>query len=121
MPGWWCPMGVRMMRCRHAQDVVSVRLGDSNLGVAGAPQTGKSTTIRTVMMALAMSHSPQRVQFYGIDCGGGKLQSVAGLPHVCGIAGHGDDEKIRRVVSEVERIVAFVGASGRVGVKTVST
>ena len=92
---------------RHAQDVVSVSLGDSNLGVAGAPQTGKSTTIRTVMVALAMSHSPLRVQFYGIDCGGGKLRSVAGLPHACGIAGLGDDEKIRRVVSEVERIVAF--------------
>ena len=92
---------------RHAQDVVSVGLGDSNLGVAGAPQAGKSTTVRTLMVSLAMSHSPQRVQFYGIDCGGGKLQSVAGLPHVCGIAGHGDDEKIRRVVSEVERIVRF--------------
>lgn len=92
---------------RHSQDVIGVGLSDSNLGVAGAPQTGKSTTIRTVMMALAMAHSPARVQFYGIDCGGGKLQSVAGLPHVCGIAGIGDDEKIRRVVSEVERIVAF--------------
>lgn len=90
---------------RHAQDVISVRLSDSNLGVAGALQTGKSTAIRTVMMALAMSHSPQRVQFYGIDYGGGKLQSVAGLPHVCGIASQGDDEKIRRVVAEVERIV----------------
>ncbi|MDP7707382.1 type VII secretion protein EccCb [Mycobacterium sp. TY815] len=91
----------------HAQNVLGLELGDSNLGVAGAPQTGKSTSLRTVMMALAISHSPQRVQFYGIDCGGGKLRSLAGLPHVCGIAAHGEDEKIRRVVSEVERILAF--------------
>jgi S-DNA-T family DNA segregation ATPase FtsK/SpoIIIE len=89
----------------HSQDVINVGLIDSNLGIAGGPQTGKSTTIRTVMMALAMTHSPQRVQFYGIDCGGGKLQSVAGLPHVCGIAQHGDEERIRRIVSEVERIL----------------
>jgi DNA segregation ATPase FtsK/SpoIIIE, S-DNA-T family len=91
----------------HAQDVISAGLGDSNLGIAGAPQSGKSTALRTVMMSLAMSHSPDRVQFYGIDCGGGKLQSLARLPHVSGIAGQGDDEKIRRVVSEVERIVRF--------------
>lgn len=99
------PYGREDDALRHAQDVVGIRLDDSNLGVAGALQTGKSTALRTVMMALAMSHSPSRVQFYGIDCGGGKLQSVAGLPHVCGIAGQGDLEKIRRVVSEVERLV----------------
>lgn len=99
------PYGREDDALRHAQDVVSVKLDDSNLGVAGAPQTGKSTAIRTVMLSMAMAHSPQRVQFYGIDCGGGKLQSVAGLPHVCGIAAQGDVEKIRRVVSEVERIV----------------
>ncbi|OBI24296.1 type VII secretion protein EccCb [Mycolicibacter sinensis] len=92
---------------RHAQDVVSVGLADTNLGLAGAPQSGKSTALRTVMMALAMTHSPERVQFYGLDFGGGKLRSLSALPHVCGIAAHGDDEKIRRVVSEVERIVRF--------------
>lgn len=89
----------------HSQDVVALSLIDSNGGVAGAPQAGKSTALRTLMMSLAMSNSPQRVQFYGIDFGGLKLQSVAGLPHVCGIAGSGDEEKIQRVVSEVERIL----------------
>lgn len=89
----------------HAQDVVALRLADSHGGVAGAPQTGKSTALRTLMMSLAMANSPERVQFYGIDCGGLKMQSVAALPHVCGIAGAGDEEKIQRVVSEVERIL----------------
>lgn len=89
----------------HSQDVVALSLIDSNGGVAGAPQAGKSTALRTLMMSLAMSNSPQRVQFYGIDFGGLKMQSVAGLPHVCGIAGSGDEEKIQRVVSEVERIL----------------
>lgn len=89
----------------HSQDVVALRLADSHGGVAGAPQTGKSTALRTLIMSLAMANSPERVQFYGIDCGGLKLQSVAALPHVCGIAGAGDEEKIQRVVSEVERIL----------------
>ncbi|QIV79932.1 type VII secretion protein EccCb [Mycolicibacterium frederiksbergense] len=89
----------------HSQDVVALSLIDTNGGVAGAPQAGKSTALRTVIMSLAAANSPQRVQFYGIDFGGLKLQSVAGLPHVCGIAGTGDEEKIQRVVSEVERIL----------------
>ncbi|OFJ52440.1 type VII secretion protein EccCb [Mycolicibacterium grossiae] len=89
----------------HSQDVVALSLSDSNGGVAGAPQAGKTTALRTLMMSLAMANSPQRVQFYGIDFGGLKLHSVAALPHVCGIAGSGDEEKIQRVVSEVERIV----------------
>lgn len=89
----------------HSQDVVALSLIDSNGGVAGAPQAGKTTALRTLIMSLAMTNSPQRVQFYGIDFGGLKLQSVAGLPHVCGIAGAGDEEKIQRVVAEVERIL----------------
>lgn len=89
----------------HTQDVIAANLGDSHGGVAGAPQTGKSTALRTLMMSLALANSPQRVQFYGIDFGGLKMHSVAALPHVCGIAGAGDEEKIQRVVSEVERIV----------------
>lgn len=45
------------------------------------------------------------MQFYGIDFGGGRLDALAGLPHVAGIAGQGNAEKVARVVSEVERIL----------------
>jgi S-DNA-T family DNA segregation ATPase FtsK/SpoIIIE len=89
---------------RHAQDLVSMPVGAANVGIVGGLQRGKSTALLTLMAALAVSHSPQRVQFYGVDFGGGKLASMAGLPHVCGIAGRGQEEKIRRIVSEVERI-----------------
>ncbi len=89
----------------HSQDVVAVDLGSTHGGVAGAPQAGKSTAVRTLIMSLAMANSPARVQFYGIDFGGGKLASLASLPHVSGIAATGDDERIGRVVSEVERIL----------------
>lgn len=89
---------------RHAQDLLSLPMATANIGIAGGLQRGKSTAALTLMAMAAVSHTPQRVQFYGVDFGGGKLASMAGLPHVCGIAGRGQDEKIRRVVSEVERI-----------------
>ena len=91
----------------HSQDVVGIDLSGAggNVAVAGATQTGKSTTLRTLMTMLAVSHSPQRVQFYCIDLGGGQLNSVAALPHIAGVASQGSDEKMRRVVNEVERLL----------------
>jgi DNA segregation ATPase FtsK/SpoIIIE, S-DNA-T family len=93
----------------HTQNLVSLNLAGAqgNVGIAGATGTGKSTVVRTLMTTLAISHSPQRVQFYAIDFGGGKLSSCAELPHVCGIAGRGNEEKIRRVVAEVQRLLRF--------------
>jgi S-DNA-T family DNA segregation ATPase FtsK/SpoIIIE len=91
----------------HSQEVVSLDMSAAggNVAVAGATQSGKSTALRTLMMMLAVSHSPQRVQFYAIDLGGGQLNTVSLLPHVSAIAGRGNDEKMRRIVAEVERLL----------------
>lgn len=93
----------------HSQNVVGVDLSGAggNIGVAGATQAGKSTALRTLMMMLAVSHSPQRVQFYGIDLGGGNLSSVAALPHVSGLTGRGNEAKMRRIIAEIERLLRF--------------
>ncbi|MBS9535984.1 type VII secretion protein EccCb [Mycobacterium sp. M1] len=94
---------------KHTQALTTVDLSGAggNVAVMGATQSGKSTVLRTLMMMLAVSHSPARVQFYAVDLGGGKLSSVEGLPHVCGIARQGDEEKIRRIFAEVERLLKF--------------
>jgi S-DNA-T family DNA segregation ATPase FtsK/SpoIIIE len=94
---------------QHRQELVSVDVtgAGGNVGVVGATQSGKSTAIRTLMMMLAVSHSPARVQFYAVDLGGGKLSSTAGLPHVCGVASQGNEERIRRVFAEIERLLKF--------------
>ncbi|MFA5712127.1 type VII secretion protein EccCb [Mycolicibacterium sp.] len=93
----------------HSQNLLSVDLSGSrgNVAIVGATQSGKSTALQTIMTNLAVSHSPQRVQFYCIDLGGGKLQNMTGLPHVSGVAGQGSDERIGRILSELERLLAF--------------
>lgn len=92
---------------RHCQDLVPLDLSaqGGNVAIAGAQQAGKSTALQTIVMQLAGSHSPQRVQFYGIDLGGGLLSGLTALPHVVGIAGASEEEKQRRVLAEVERLV----------------
>src|SRR5205807_5621693 len=48
--------------------------------VIGGPQSGKSTMVRTLISSLALTHTPEEIQFFILDTGGGALSSVSGLP-----------------------------------------
>ncbi|MGV9994668.1 type VII secretion protein EccCa [Streptomyces sp. NPDC003374] len=72
-----------------------------HMQVVGGPQSGKSTLIRSLICAFALTHTPHEVQFYGLDFGGGGMAAVAGLPHVGGVASRLDPERVRRTVAEV--------------------
>jgi DNA segregation ATPase FtsK/SpoIIIE, S-DNA-T family len=76
-----------------------------HVGIAGGPQAGKSTLLRTIITGLALTHTPEEVQFYCLDFGGGTLAALAGLPHVGGIAGRLDPERISRTVAEVRDLI----------------
>ena len=76
-----------------------------NVAIVGAPQSGKSTALRTLITALAATHDPRRVQFYCLDFGGGTLAAVRTLPHVGAVAGRTEPELVARMVAEMESIV----------------
>ncbi|MDA0637158.1 type VII secretion protein EccCa [Nonomuraea sp. MCN248] len=76
-----------------------------HVGVAGGPQSGKSTVLRTLVSSLALIHTPREVQFYCLDFGGGGLATLEGLPHVGGVATRLDAERVRRTVAEVSGIL----------------
>ncbi|WP_129263172.1 type VII secretion protein EccCa [Streptomyces sp. M3] len=72
----------------------------------GGPQSGKTTLLRTLVLSLALTHTPQEVGVYGLDLVGGGLQALSGLPHVGGIAGRADRERAGRTVEEVRNMLA---------------
>lgn len=72
-----------------------------HMQILGGPQSGKSTLVRTLISAFALTHTPYEVQFYGLDFGGGGMAAVAGLPHVGSVASRLDPERVRRTVAEV--------------------
>ncbi|MEV4110567.1 type VII secretion protein EccCa [Nonomuraea sp. NPDC049695] len=76
-----------------------------HVGVAGGPQSGKSTVLRTLIASMALTHTPREVQFYCLDFGGGSLASLEGLPHVGGVASRLDGDRVRRTVSEIATIL----------------
>ncbi|MFI7603608.1 type VII secretion protein EccCa [Micromonospora sp. NPDC049366] len=77
-----------------------------HVAVVGAPQSGKSTLLRTLICALALSHTPAEAQVYCLDFGGGGLAALRDLPHVGGVSGRADPTAVRRTVGEVATLLA---------------
>ncbi len=91
----------------HRQDVwgIDVSAAGGNIGIAGAPQTGKSTLLQTLVMSAAATHSPRDVQFYCIDRGGDGLAHVEHLPHVGGVAGRSGPDRVHRMVAQLQAVM----------------
>ncbi len=90
---------------RRKSLVVDMTGAAGHVAMVGAPQSGKSTALRTLITALAATHDPGQVQFYCLDFGGGALFSVSGLPHVGAVAGRAEPELARRIIAELESVV----------------
>lgn len=76
-----------------------------HVGIVGGTQSGKSTLVRSLVTALALTHTPQEVQFYCLDFGGGSLASLRGLPHVGSVAGRLDVDRVTRSINEVKALI----------------
>jgi S-DNA-T family DNA segregation ATPase FtsK/SpoIIIE len=101
------PIGIVDRPYEQSRDLlVASLLGpDGHVGVVGAPQSGKSALLRTLMLSLALTHTPEEVQFYCLDFGGGGLASVSGLPHVGSVATRLDRDRALRTVEEIAQLV----------------
>jgi S-DNA-T family DNA segregation ATPase FtsK/SpoIIIE len=98
------PIGLVDKPAEQKQDLMTVDL-TGHLLVVGASQTGKSTLLRTLVAGAALTHTPREAQFYGIDYSGGALRALTGLPHIGGVCGRDDPERVRRTVEEVAALV----------------
>ncbi|WP_329111310.1 type VII secretion protein EccCa [Micromonospora sp. NBC_01699] len=102
------PVGFVDKPFEQVRELMTVDLSGvgGHLGVAGGPQSGKSTLLRTVICGLALTHSPREVQFYCLDFGGGALASIADLPHVGSVASRLDTDRVSRTLAEIAALIA---------------
>jgi len=77
-----------------------------NVAVVGAPVSGKSTALRSLITALAATHDPSRVQFYCLDFGGGSLNALASWPHVGSVATRAEPELVGRIIAELRSLTS---------------
>jgi DNA segregation ATPase FtsK/SpoIIIE, S-DNA-T family len=102
------PVGVMDLPANQEQRPVVLDFSQMNphLLLVGAPQSGKSTFLRTLMLSAMLTHTPREIQFYCLDYGGGTLHSLDEAPHVSGVVARGDTARARRALREVQRLIA---------------
>ncbi|BBX65418.1 ESX-4 secretion system protein EccC4 [Mycobacterium saskatchewanense] len=105
-PGLTVPIGIvdRPREQRRTQLVVDLSGAAGNVAVVGAPRSGKSTALQTLITGLAATHDPTQVQFYCLDFGGGALRSLRTVPHVGAVAGRAEPALVARIVAECESV-----------------
>ncbi|MGL5909086.1 MAG: type VII secretion protein EccCb, partial [Phycicoccus sp.] len=101
------PVGIVDKPFEQRRDLLWANLAGAagNAVVVGAPRSGKSTMLRTLVTSLALTHTPTEVQVYCLDFGGGGLATLAGLPHVGSVATRRDEELVRRTVAQVTGVL----------------
>lgn len=95
----------RPYKQRQDHLVLDFSRGGGHLALCGGPRTGKTTALRTIIAALALRYSPDQASFYVLDLGGGGLDYLSTLPHVAGVAGRSQPERVERIIDEVTTLI----------------
>ena len=76
-----------------------------HLLIIGAPQTGRSTLLRTLAVSTCLTRTPREVAIYGMDLTGGGLQRLEEFPHVGGVVSRGNRDRLRRLLEELSAML----------------
>ncbi len=84
---------------------VDLTVAGGHVAVIGGPQSGRSTLLRTLVTSLALTHTPREVSVYAVDLTGNALGPLAQFPHVGGVTGRTDTERVRRTLEEIRAML----------------
>ena len=76
---------------------------DGHAVIIGAPGSGKTVLLQTLITSVALTRSPQDVRIYIMDFGGWSLGMFKDFPQVAGIANDNEEEKLFSIASRLDR------------------
>jgi DNA segregation ATPase FtsK/SpoIIIE, S-DNA-T family len=86
-----------------------------HLLIGGAPQSGRTTVLRTLTGCLAAQTSPDDVHLYAIDCGGG-LAALSAFPQCGAVVTAAETDRVDRLLgrlaAELDRRTRLLSAHG---------
>jgi S-DNA-T family DNA segregation ATPase FtsK/SpoIIIE len=102
---WLAPVvGLVDIPREKRQQPLELNLGkEGHLAVYSAPGYGKTTFLQTLLLSLALSHSPDDVQFYVLDFGSRMLKLFEELPHTGGVITADESERMERLFLLLQR------------------
>lgn len=77
-----------------------------HIAIYGAPRSGKTTWLQTFIISTAMMYTPEQVVTYVMDFGAWSMKPLEILPGVGGVANGNDAQRIEKLVSLLEKMLA---------------
>lgn len=75
---------------------------DGNLAIFSSPGFGKSTTLTTIAISMAVKNSPKLLNYYVIDLGNSALIQLKSLPHTADYLNFDDNDKLNKLIKILE-------------------
>ncbi|HEX5907656.1 MAG TPA: type VII secretion protein EccCa [Propionibacteriaceae bacterium] len=102
------PMGLLDSPAKQRQQpwLLDLNKGGGHIAVLGAPQSGRSTFLRTMAASVALTHTPRQLSMYGMDLSGGGLLRIEGFPNVGGVATRSHHDRLLRLLEELLGMLA---------------
>jgi S-DNA-T family DNA segregation ATPase FtsK/SpoIIIE len=109
--GWngtcWRPaVGIVDDPANQRQELLRIPLEEGHLAVYGMPGTGKTTFVQTLLLSLALDHSPEQLHMYILDFGR-MFKDFEKLPHVGGVISDHEPDRVYRLfrflIQELQR------------------
>ncbi|HEX2945636.1 MAG TPA: type VII secretion protein EssC [Clostridia bacterium] len=89
---------------QQSQEMLAVNIGrEGHLVIYGAPGTGKTTFLQTLIYSLVASYTPDDINMYIMDYGGRTMGYFAELPHVGGVIYADDEDKLGKLLKLITR------------------
>ena len=102
----------------HTQEQVPAVLDlvrGGHLLISGAPQSGRTTVLRTLAAGLAAQANPDDVHLYALDCGGG-LAVLSALPQCGAVVSPAETDRVDRLLgrltAELDRRTRLLSTQG---------